>query len=109
MSQKPECKQLLASYTNKDDTIKGNTVHSEAAKPTLEPVQPTSSSMFNNLPFNNVQQPAIQQQQSDVPWPMAPVAPLAQMQMQPPMYYSAPTYYSGGEEIIVDTASSTKE
>ena len=95
--EKPEWKQLLASYTTKDDTTKSNAVCSEAAKPTLP--QPT----IQHVQQPAIQQPAIQQQQSDVPWLMAPVAPLAQMQMHPPMYYSAPIYYSGGEEIIVDT------
>ena len=97
--EKLEWKKLLASYTTKDDTIKSNAVCSEAAKPTLEPVQQT----VPQSTIQYVQQPAIQQQQSDVPWLMAPVAPLAQMPIKPPMYYSAPTYYSGGEEIIVDT------
>ena len=48
--EKPEWKQLLASYTTKDDTTKSNAVCSEAAKPTLP-----------QLTIQHVQQPAIQQ------------------------------------------------
>ena len=75
--EKLEWKQLLASYTTKDDTTKSNAVCSEAAKPALPQltIQHVQQLAIQQPPI----QPAIQQQQSDVPWPMAPVAPLAQM------------------------------